>query len=241
MDRLSYDAKVPIWKKVGYMPNDEQLAIHHMEDDVVLVSGGWRSGKSILIAAEAVPHCLIASPRPYLVALIGPTYEEPRSEFDYIVEFLASALPAWQFDKNRDVSRPKQGPCEFTIRGKEGVHFATVRTYTAHEAETVRAFNADAVILCEAGGITEDSFEAVVGRALSTGGFILGSGTLEASQKWYHNRIKTGLLSDEHGYRAAVLPSWANLVAFPEGRSDPKILRAESLLRGAAPPLGGWL
>ena len=231
MDRLPYAAKVPIWKRMGYMPSDEQMRIHRDLSNIFLIAGGWRAGKSIVIAAEATPHCLVPSDRPYLGALIGPTYEEPRAEFDYMVEFLTNALPPEQFDVERDVSRPQQGPCTFTIRGKDGVYFATVKTWTAHEAETVRSFNADFVVICEAGGISEDSFEAIMGRTLSTGGFIIGSGTMEESQKWYHNKIKTGLNESAGGVKSALLPSWANRVAFPGGREDPKILRLEEAMR----------
>lgn len=240
MQRLPYEAKVPIWKKAGYTPHPGQIAIHKDTFDLELVSGGWRAGKSVVAAAEAFPHCLVPSPHAYLVALIGPTYKEPREEFNYIVDMLVAALPRSQFDPDRHVSRPKEGPCELTIppqkvRNPDGteqiIHFATVRTYTAAEAESIRGFNAECVIMCEAGGISEDSFNSIIGRVLSTGGFIFGSGTLEASQKWYHNKIKEGLTPTEdaivHAYR---LPSWSNLTAFPLGRQDPKILRAERIL-----------
>ena len=93
MDRLPYDAKVPIWKRMGYMPGDEQIAIHRDLSNILLIAGGWRAGKSVVVAAEAVPHCLVPSDKPYLGALIGPTYEEPRAEFDYMVEFLTAILP----------------------------------------------------------------------------------------------------------------------------------------------------
>jgi len=53
---------------------------------------------------------------------------------------------------------------------------------------------------------------------------------METSQKWYHNKIKAGLRDNDEGITSFKLPSWDNLVAFPEGRTDPKIIRAERLL-----------
>jgi hypothetical protein len=231
LNRLPYDAKVEIFKRMAYRPSKLQMAIHKDTTNESLAAGGWRAGKSVVIAAEATPHCLIPSPRPYLIALIGPTYVEPRSEFGYIVEFLSAALPRHQFDPDVHVSMPKEGKCSLTIPAQGTIHFATVETFTAKEAESVRSFNADAVILCEAGGIEKDSFESIIGRTASTGGFILGSGTMESSQKWYQDLIKQGLIEDNpRGIRAFKLPTWSNEIAFPKGREDPKILRLERLL-----------
>lgn len=194
----------------------------------------------MVLAAETVPHCLVPSPRPYLIALIGPTYTEPRSEFDYIVEFLASMLPLRDFDPQKHVSRPKDGKCELTIpstrvRNPDGtltdVYRATVRTYTAAEAESIRAFNAEGIVLCEAGGVSKEAFFNIFGRVLSTGGFVIGSGTLEASQKWYYDIIKGGLVEEpENGIRSFIMPSWFNTAVFPGGRYDEKIVRLERVL-----------
>lgn len=235
MKRLSWDAKVGVWKRMGYQPTPIQATIHLSENLTDVISGGWRAGKSMVIAAETVPHCLIPSPRAYLIALIGPTYEEPRAEFDYIVDFLSAILPAHQFDREKNVSRPKEGRCELTIpsqRTADGeVHYATVRTFTAAEVERIRSFNADAVVMCEAGGISREGFYNILGRVLSTGGFVLGSGTLETSQKWYHNVIKTGrVLGNPTGIHSFIMPSWANIVVFEGGEDDPKIQRLKQIL-----------
>jgi hypothetical protein len=215
---------------MGYRPSDGQLVIHQDESMTTLVAGGWRAGKSVVTGAEITPHCLIPSPREYLIALIGPTYKEPRAEFEYIVEFLCSILPRSQFDPAKHVSKPKEGSCEFTIPGADGVHFATVRTYTAAEAENIRSFNAEAMVICEAGGISKSAFESLVGRVLSTGGFIFGSGTMETSQKWYQDLIKTGARENTQGVKSFILPSWTNSIVFTGGRQDEKILRIEALL-----------
>lgn len=228
-----------IFKEMGYKPSRGQMAFHKETTDC-LVSGGWRAGKSMLLAAEAVPHTIVPSPRPFLIALIGPTYKEPRSEFDYIVEFLSVLLPKRDFDPSRHVSRPKDGACELTIpamkvKNEDGsvseVYRATVRTYTAAEAESIRSFNAEGVILCEAGGFSQEAFFNIFGRVLSTGGFVIGSGTLEFSQKWYYGIIKNGRLDDPpNGIKSFTLPSWFNRTVFPGGRDDEKILRLERIL-----------
>lgn len=230
MQRLPYEAKVEIFKRMGYMPNPTQIAIHRDTSNETLVAGGWRAGKSVVAAGEATPHCLIPAPRAYLIALIGPTYVEPRTEFDYMVEFLSKALPRYQFDPKRHVSRPKEGKCSFVIPPQGEFNFATVETFTAAEAEAIRAFNADGVIICEAGGIEKASWEAILGRTLSTGGFIFGTGTMEASQKWYHDKIKEGLRANDAGVRAFKLPSWSNVAVFPGGEHDEKIERLRGLL-----------
>lgn len=40
MQRLSYKAKVPIFKKMGYKPNRTQIDIHKDAADTVLIAGG---------------------------------------------------------------------------------------------------------------------------------------------------------------------------------------------------------
>lgn len=232
MLRLPYEAKAAVWEQMGYRPNHSQAVIHADLKDILLVAGGWRGGKSVVTAGEMAPHCLVPSPNPYLIALIGPTYVEPRAEFDYIAEMISTALPGNQFDMERDTSRPNQGPWSMSIKGPKGVYFADVRTYTASEAVSVRSFNADAVAICEAGGIDEDAFEAIMGRVLSTGGFVFGSGTLETAMKWYHDKIKEGKGGEgERAIHAYSLPSWTNTAVFEGGRDDPKIKRLEGVLR----------
>lgn len=223
----------------GYKPNQSQIAFHKGTSDS-LVSGGWRAGKSMLLAGETFPHCVIPSPHEYLIALIGPTYVEPRAEFDYIVSFLTAMLPKTEFDPEKHCSRPRDGRWEMTIpskrvRNADGtestIHYATVRTYTAAEAVAIRSFNAEAVIICEAGGIDRDAFFAILGRVLSTGGFVIGSGTLENGLKWYHDAIKDGQLpSPPTGIHSFILPSWANTAVFKGGREDEKIKRIEAIL-----------
>lgn len=224
---------------MGYKPNKAQIEFHKGTSDT-LVAGGWRAGKSMLLAGEVTPHCIVPSPTEYLIALIGPTYTEPRAEFDYIVSFLGAILPRTQFDPEKHTSRPRDGRWEMTIPGQRvrnpdgtesTVHFATVRTYTAAEAVAIRSFNAEAIIICEAGGIDREAFFAIYGRVLSTGGFVIGSGTLENGFKWYHDAIKDGQLPDPPtGIASHLLPSWHNTAVFAGGRQDPKILRLEKVL-----------
>lgn len=237
MRRLPYETKIPIFQRARYLPNPGQVPIHQSTNDIDLISGGWRAGKSAVIAAEALPHTLIPSPRPYLGAFIGPTYAEPREEMAYIRDWLADMLPSSQFNPERDVSWPQDGKVTITIppqvtKEHDGtIHFATLRSYTADEAVRIRAFNADFVVICEAGGIDEDAFYAIMGRVLSTGGFIIGSGTLETAYKWYHDAIKEGLKGvSKRGIRSFLLPSWTNLSVFEGGRDDPKIKRIEDIL-----------
>lgn len=232
MNRLPLDVKQPIFERMGYTPNPRQLEFHDAVDPfIALISGGVRSGKSVGVAAEAVPHCLLPSPAPYLVPLIGPTYEEPRAEFDYIT--------GWLQDMGvldvRDISRPKEGPAEFTIRPRKTasglVYGARVRTYTASEVERIRSFNAEFIVMCEAGGIEKEAFYNIVERLTSTGGFLIGSGTLELSQSWYFDTINEGQIETNwERIRSFIVPTWDNLASFPDGRDDIKIKRTEAII-----------
>lgn len=231
MDRLPFAVKEPVWRRMGYKANASALAFHHDLSDISLISGGVRSGKSVCISAETVPHVLVPSPTPYLVPLIGPTYTEPRAEFDYIAGWLQDlgVLDA------KDISRPKEGPAEFTIRPKSTrfgtVYGANVRTYTASEVESIRSFNAEFMVVCEAGGIEKESFYNILERVASTGGFIIGSGTLEISQAWYYDLINEGQMPENtKGVRSFIVPTWENTASFPGGREDPKIKRVEAVI-----------
>lgn len=227
MRRLPYEAKKIVFDQVGYKPNPAQLAVHMDTTQTVFISGGVRGGKSYTVAAEALPHLLIPKQSPYIVPLLGPTYKEPREEFGYIAEWL---LDLGIINMRRDVRLPMDGPAELTIpSGDTNTYAATLRIYSADEARSIRAFTAEAMIICEAGGISREAFDNAVGRVLSTDGFILASGTLERSERWYHNEIRNGQVP-KPTVRSFILPSWENLAVFPGGRQDPKILRAEALM-----------
>jgi hypothetical protein len=89
MKRLPLGIKQKAFTAMGYTPSPAQLAIHDSENRFDFVSGGWRSGKSFVMSRELVPHCLVPMPKPYTILLIGPTYKEPRVEFEYMVGCLS--------------------------------------------------------------------------------------------------------------------------------------------------------
>lgn len=208
---------------IGYRPNPTQAKIHRSRATVLQIVGAEGGGKSRVTASEVtacIPWCR-------LVYIVGQTYDNPRTEFNYLVENLHE-LGALDID--RDVSRPKQGPWSMTTR--TGCHIITLSVERGASSIIAKGEQPDIIVLAEAGTINSVSvLTAAVRRATRARGRVIAVGTLKDDFGWY------AALTDELAVAGNAwqgetfsLPAWSNTFLYPGGENDPEILRLKALL-----------
>lgn len=168
------------------------------------------------------PKDTSSRPRNPDIALFGPTYAEPRVEFQYIeddLRELGQIPPGW-----RHISKPQDGPWRLTT--KSG---AVLATWSMEDPGTIRAVDLEMAAICEAGKCPYAGVERVHGRVSAKKGPIIYSGTLEESHQWYRDWAVMGQRENFAGIKTYSLPTWSNKHEFPGGRTDPEILRLERL------------
>jgi hypothetical protein len=82
------------------------------------------------------------------------------------------------------------------------------------------------MVLAEGAQLAADVYTNAKGRVLETGGWILIEGTFEGDGAWFYQIAEDWQAPGAEG-ETFPLPSWENLVNFPGGRQDPKILAFE--------------
>ena len=235
MKRLSLAKRQMVWDAVGYRPSAEQMAIHRSAAEWLLVAGGWSGGKSYFGAQEVMPHLLM--PGEWKFHLVGKTYKEPRAEFEYILaglEKFGGEMGMPGLVPKSEVSMPKDGAWRLRVahpaKGGGLVLGASLDTVSAEDPLAIRAFTSDGAVLCEAAVLGVDVFEAILGRLVRTGGFLLLSGSFEGSLGWYVDYWTMGQGPNDMGLESYSLPSWSNLAKFPGGRQDPEIKKLEAAM-----------
>lgn len=208
---------------MNYHPVSEAaLAAHQSEAHRVLVAGGEDGGKSYWLAHEIGPNVLAPPPpgRVRLFTLAGPTYSEPRKEFEYL-ETLLDEIGV--LDRSET---PKEGQWRLHLLNTGNI----VETRSVEDVESIRAYKPDGIGVCEAGKCQKQAIERLVGRGTAYDAFMLLSGTFEQSEPWYYNWFRLGLIPN-NGMRLETfsLPTWDNAANYPDGREDPKIQELERM------------
>lgn len=168
--------------------------------------------------------------------LFGPTYTEPRQEFQYLENWLFQLGKL--ADPKKHVSKPQDGPWRMVTT--DGV---VIATWSMENPDSIRSVDLEAAGVCEAGKCPYSGIERVQGRVSAKRGFIVYSGTMEDAQQWFVDWLLEGTRVNEKGFVSYSIPTWTNRVEFPGGREDPEILRLEAfypedifLMRVAAVP-----
>jgi hypothetical protein len=208
------------WSLDGYRPSAEQWAFHRSDASIRLIAGGIQAGKSKSTAREGDKYSVIEEG---LGWIIGPDYVQARVEFDYLLDLYARmgvldrGPGAW--------SRPASGPCHFTTTW--GFKW---ETKSAGDPVKLASRAPDVCLFVEAAQCSEESFMKVVERATRKGAPVIASGTFETSQGWYAKRFQKYQGVNPEGGVSFSIPSWSNRIAFPGGRKDKKIVRAEAIM-----------
>lgn len=215
--------KATTFEAIGYQPNPTQATIHRSRATVLQIVGAEGGGKSRVTASEVtacIPWCR-------LVYIVGQTYDNPRTEFNYLVDNLAE-LGA--LDVERDVSRPKQGPWSLTT--KTGCHIVTLSVERGASSIIAKGEQPDIIVLAEAGTIgSVGVLTAAVRRATRSRGRVILAGTLKDDFGWYA-ALTEELAQPGNPWRGETynLPAWSNTFLYPGGETDPEIERLRALL-----------
>ena len=227
----SWRAKQLIWANLvlptdsgkliqGYRPTYNAKSAHQADARYVGVSGGWRSGKSLFSAMEAVTWLPYAD----LIWIVGRDYDITRAEFIYLSEAAASCGLA--LDKDVHLSLNKYSPS--VMRSITG---CVVETRTLADYHKLAAKAPDVVIICEPGLIPnlKAVMELVAGRVSQKRGCVIVAGTSdESSEEWFELWSRWQQPNPEGGKSFSV-PSWQNIHVFPKGRDEDEFLVYEKV------------
>lgn len=239
-----------IMSAIGVQVSPEFGTILDAEPRELVISGGWRGGKSTVLAGKVmkrIPFQLAwghSLKRNSLYWLVGPDYDQVRQEFRYVLSW-ARKLNLVEY-----LSDPKEGQWEMRLRDAANCPDSTltIETKSAGHTERLGSVAPDYIGVCEAGQCDGETRTMMIGRAAEKRANICYAGTLEddeghAQWAWYqelaaawdsgaeceYQGVGGHVCSAEHNsYR---LPTWANTFVYPGGRTDPEILRIEQLHR----------
>ena len=189
----------------------------------VLLSGGWRAGKTVRGAFKA--FCQLLDPSKRLVWLVGPDYLQCREEFRYIFEW------AVQLKLIPDPIKMNSGLPQNGSRWLRSITGCRVETKSAKHPETLASVAPDFVLLCEPGQMSSEVYDMAQGRLLERRGDLWMAGTLENEEgvlrprwQWYEDFAVEWLKNPEGSReRAFCIPTWENTVIFPLGLDDPEL------------------
>lgn len=243
MQRLSYDICKPIYDLLNITFNPAQEAVVKEADRFPVIGGGERGGKSFVTGAILIPHIIALpemkperfydplgklkfdenrdKPRNPDFVLFGPTYAEPRQEFQFIENWL-NQLGYLAGGLNKP-SKPMDGPWRLVTK-----HGIVVATWSMEDPTSIRSIDLEGGACCEAGKMPYSGIERVQGRISAKKGFMLYSGTMETAQQWYQDWMLMGKRPNHLNIRSYSIPTYANLHEFPGGREDEEIKRLEA-------------
>lgn len=227
MQRLKWEQKVDYFRQVEYRPTGQKaLSVHQSTSHRFLLAGGEDSGKSVITAKELGPHVLYPPEmkgnrvvRPRYFTICGPTYEEPRMEFGYLLDDLQKIDGL-----NGRASTPRDGTWRMTTAVGN-----IVETKTLEDAMSIRTYKPDGMAIVEAGKVSYPAIKRLMGRASARDAFWFMSGTFEQSERWYQQWFRIGQRDNEMRLESLAIPTYANEFNYPGGIDNPVIQEMKRL------------
>lgn len=211
-----------IFKAIGYEPTEAQWPIHLDQTRNKLVTGGERAGKSKVNAGELVSHwyidiCIPKAP-PALYWLIGADYEGCRGEWEHLTQAFAKLGQIKELSKNIDPA---------TCVLLDGTQFVTK---SAKYPEKIATLAPNGILGCEAAQLDYEIFLRSRSRVAEKRGWLCMAGTLEeeAYVSWYRELYELGQSYNQLDLKSFSIPTWTNTYIFPQGRTDPELLKLEA-------------
>jgi hypothetical protein len=207
----------------------------------LIIIGGWRAGKSTLLAAIIFSRMFrfYLAKQPGLFWLVAAQYPLARQEFLYIKNW---SIKLGMVDGQ--IIEPQQGSWVLTLH-----HGIILQTVSAEHEETIASVAPDLIGVCEAGQCSDLVRLFLQGRAMEKRAMIIYSGTLEddtshaqwawypeLATQWLDGGICDGVRQGEFYHDCATehycysLPSWINTSIFPGGEEDEEIQRRKQNL-----------
>lgn len=166
-----------------------------------------------MIASKYLLSRFLETDEPGLYWLVAADYERTRAEFEYLVQDFASLGVLASVTKRVD-------PGNIVLA--DGTR---IETKSAKDPRTLAMKAPNGIIGCEASQLDLDSFHRLRGRVAPKRGWLFLAGTFEGSLGWYPQLFlawNNNAYNDEQSFS---LPSYSNLHLYPEGKSDPEIMR----------------
>lgn len=231
VDDLLIEFKKKILADMVFTPTDAQWPILLDPHRFLLVTGGWRAGKSEISAVRLVMNHLVSmffenkeAHTPRLYWIIAQDFETCRPEFEKALVYL-DRLDLLVKDNKK---LPDEG--QLVIHLLDGT---VIKTKSADNELKIAEEAPDGILVVEAGRLTETAWWRIQGRTMEKRGWCYLSGTLEGSdakvEQWYADLFWQWQGYDVDG-RSYAMPSWSNTVKFPGGRNDPEIKKWEAKL-----------
>ena len=204
-----------LFSKVGFEPTEKQTPIIECRKRFILVAGGEQAGKS-MIASKYLVSRFLETEESGLYWLVAADYERTRAEFDYLVQDFATLGILAEVSKRVDPGR---------IVLADGTR---IETKSAKDPRTLAMRAPDGIIGCEASQLDMESFHRLRGRCAPKRGWLFLAGTFEGSLGWYPQLFQTWQYGTDEE-QSFSLPSYSNEHLYPEGKSDPEILKLKAM------------
>ena len=204
-----------LFSKVGFEPTEKQIPIIACRKRCILVAGGEQAGKSMIASKYLVSRCL-ETEESGLYWLVAADYERTRAEFDYLVRDFATLGILAEVSKRVDPGR---------IVLADGTR---IETKSAKDPRTLAMRAPDGIIGCEASQLDMESFHRLRSRCAPKRGWLFLAGTFEGSLGWYPQLFQTWQYGTDEE-QSFSLPSYSNEHLYPEGKSDPEILKLKAM------------
>lgn len=202
------------FKFMGYQPQMTQEQVHRATSNIILVSGGEGSGKSVVTASEIASRYGTWKK----VLLVCYKTKSATNESDYLYDFLKN------FGAVKEYHKPEGGNISLTTR--DGCIVESVSTYAeGARAVTGTGKSYDIIAMLEAGKQKYEVFLACLLRMTRVKDSVLMlSGTIEKSEPWFPDVInRLSQPNNELGAQVIIMPTWENRSIYPLGLDDPQI------------------
>lgn len=206
------------FETLEYEPGEKQLEFHLDRHRIRQVVGGERAGKSYSVSNDGIAKAVYGSKQgvhDQLIWILGPDYEQPRVEFEYMFDGLRKC----GFEVMGKASMPRGTSSTWVARFKE---LGLMQTKTTSDIKKIASKAPTLILMCEAAQMNLEAYYKARGRSTQRKAPILISGTFEDSSNWfadYYLKWKGGF----GNARSFSIPSWENLVIYPGGYNDPEI------------------
>ena len=203
-------------------PFDEWMKVFYNHAPIKMIVGGEGSGKSLhagMYLTCRMIFDLIYGPQLYWV--VGRDFEDARKDFDYFYDLYS------QIGNFVSESRPNHRDQQCHAITEAGQAVYTISSYDFTKIARDEPFG---ILGAEVSRWDEETLSRCEGRLIrnfpNSWGFFGGSP--ESSIGWFADTAKFGQGPNDRGIRSFFIPTWCNLVKFPEGREDPAIKRVEA-------------
>jgi hypothetical protein len=218
---VNREGRRQFFKTIGYEPHSAaQWAFHNSESRFRSPCCGRRFGKSTMAARDLEPELFEHNK---MFWIVGPTYDLGEKEFRVIWDDLMVNQGLGKDKRVRRAYNKKQGNMfiEFPWRTR-------VEVRSAEHPENLVGERLDGVIMAEAAKHKGDTWERYIRAALADRHGWATFPTTPEGQNWYYKIWQLGRNPDFPEYESWRMPSWANPVVYPGGRTDPEILMIEA-------------